>query len=813
MDVRDGDCGSTIACPAPRPKTEHRQESKQPMNTTRSIRTISFAAILATAAYAQTAAPAAPAVPAPAASDQIVSLPTFSVSSEKDTSYLGHEAVSTTRIGVDLSDLAQSVTVINRALIDDIDPTIIAKSLIYVGGAQTGTINWSVDRLMIRGFVGEGDYVDGFRTQTDRNTDLNIIDHVELIKGPSAIFIGNTANTVGGVLNKISKSPTDYNVGTLTVQVGLFDANRADLDIGGPITADKKFMYRLLINRQDSEGYYDHTYDNRSAITPMLAYKFDSGSEAWIKFESFDSHYSSYNGIPISGQTANGLPMGAGGIPIPGVTNQILAIPYQRNLNEDEPYNWRNDKFWRLWGQLTSRLNDHVAIRWAAFDSVDKQRRVESILAPAIGGAGGTVTSSGGVLTYTPSYVVGPTFVPGVTSLNRAITAINPDYQPRREVQNDYIFNFETGPVSHKFLAGLDGIDFPETTKTYSSIGTTSAINPFAPVYPGTVSANIVQNPAPSYLDQNQTFAKIYALETASYWNDRIVVNYGAVRNRVDLGRTTWSFNNTTNVTTVSTVPDQVLYKNLSQFGILIKPLQNVSVFYGQTQNFANNGFDAQNHLQPPQTGQQREIGVKSNWFDGKLTANVSYFDVKQQNNAVNSFPQTSPPSNVLVPGTISRGFDGEWTASLSRNIDLIGAFSAFKAHVPVPAPYNQIPQPADGIVRSDLPVNNVAQNAASISGRYKFTDNMLKGVSVQIGVNWLDKRAITDNSNQEFYGYLPKRTLADAMVQYDTKLIRYQVNIDNVFNTKYIYASRSNQVIVPGTPTNLRVSITYKFF
>jgi iron complex outermembrane recepter protein len=785
----------------------------------RSIIVTVFATALSVSLHAQAAPPPPPEPETPtnadAAKEQALELPKFTVSSEKDSSYLGKEALSTTRIGVPLTDLSQSVTVLNRALIEDIDPTIIAKSFVYVGGAQTGTINWSVDRSMIRGFVGEGDYVDGFRTQTDRNTDLNIIDHAELIKGPSAIFIGNTANTVGGVLNKVSKSPTSYRVGTLTVQMGLFDANRADLDIGGPLTADKKLMFRLLLNRQDSKGYYKHTYDNRSSITPMVEYKFSTDTDVWVKFEKFTSHYSSYNGIPLSGQTANGLPMGQGGVAIPGVTNQMLNIPWKTNLNEDTPLNWRTDRFWRLWGQFTTRLNSHVAVRLAAFDSADWQRRVESILAPAIGGGQGTpvVDASGQLIGWNPSYVVGPTFVPGVTKLNRTVTAINPDYQPRREVQNDYIINFETGPVGHKLLTGFDAIDFPETTKTYSGIGTTSPIDPFNPVFPGTVSVNVDQQPPPSFLDQTQTFAKVYALEMASFFNDRANISFGAIRNRVDLGRTTTTYSAATGVSTTSTVPDQVLYKNLTQFGALVKPLPNLSVFYGQSQNFANNGFDPQNRLQPPQVGRQREVGIKSNWFKNRLTANVSYFDVKQLNNSVPAFPQTVPPSNVLVPGTISRGFDGEWTAKVSNNIDLIGAFSNFKAHVPLPAPYNKINQPADGVVRSDLPVNNVAQKTWAISGRYKFTDATLKGLALQLGVNWLDKRAITDNPNLEFYGYVPARTLADAMIQYDTPRIKYQLNFDNIFNKKYIYASRSNQVIVPGTPTNVRLSVTYKFW
>jgi iron complex outermembrane receptor protein len=776
-------------------------------------------------ALAQMAAPPAPgAAQAPATAEETVALPAFSITTERDTGYVGTEALSTTRVGVPLTDLSQSVMVLNRAFIDAIDPTIVSKSLLYVGGAQTGTISWSVDRNMIRGFVGEGDYVDGFRTQTDRNTDLNLIDHIEVIKGPSAIFIGNTANTVGGVINKISKSPTDFNEGSVTVQVGEFDAAKFDVDIGGPITADKKLMYRVLFLGQDSLGYYNFTYDKRMAVTGMLEYKFTNDTEAWIKAEKFDCHYSSYNGIPISGQTANGLPMGQGGIPIPGVTNRMLNLPYDINLNENNPLNWRTDWFYRIWGQFTTRPNDHLAIRLAVFDSADWQRRVESILSipsyvnkfgnTVSPGAGGSISTDPvtGKPVLNPSYVISPTFIPGTTLLNRAITGINADYQPRREAQNDYVFNFITGPASHKLLIGLDAIDFPETTSTYSGIGTASPINPYNPIYPGTVTDNINQQPPPSFLDQSQTFAKIYGMETASFLDNRVILSWGAARNRVEIGKTSWAFNNVTQVTTPTSVPNQVLYKNLVQYGLLVKPLPNISLFYGQNQNFANNGFDTNNHLQPPQQGSQHEIGIKSNLLHNKVTANISYFDIKQLNNSVPAFPQTVPPSQTLVPGTVSRGFDGDFTAQLTHQIDLMGAFSYFKAHVPLPAPYSLVNQPIDGTVYTDLPVDNVSQHSYSISTRYKFT-GMLKGFAVGVSANYLAKRAITDNSNQEFYGYVPARTLCDALLSYDMEQFKIQLNIDNLFNKKFIYAARSNQVIVPGTPINFRVMFTYKFF
>ena len=87
-----------------------------------------------------------------------------------------------------------------------------------------------------------------------------------------------------------------------------------------------------------------------------------------------------------------------------------------------------------------------------------------------------------------------------------------------------------------------------------------------------------------------------------------------------------------------------------------------------------------------------------------------------------------------------------------------------------------------------------------------------MKGLAIGLGVSYLAKRAVTDNSNMVFYGYVPSRTLVDAVINYRTSRFRFQLNIDNLFDQGYIYSARSNQVIIPGTPLNLRFSITQKF-
>ena len=742
-------------------------------------------------------APNEPAKPSPAAPEETMRLPTFTIRSEREVGYAGQQALSTTRMGVALSDLAQSLVVLNKSFLDDLNPTILAKALNYVGGAQSGTINWSVDRYMIRGFVGEGDYVDGFRTQTDKNTDLNLVDHIEIIKGPSAIFIANQGATVGGVINKISKSPTDYKVGAITVQAGMWDGNRADLDLGGPVSPGSKLLWRLLVAGQDSRGYYDLTYEKRTSILPMLAYRFSEDTEAWIKFESFQSRYSSYNGIPLDGRT-----------------NEIAAVPIKTNFNEGSPSNWRTDRFTRLWGQFTTRPAEFLAIRLAAFDSYDTQRRVESILSPS--GAGIPTVQPDGTVGFAPyaQYVIPPTYTPGQL-VPRTVTAINSDYQPRREFQNDYVINFRTGAASHTLLVGMDFIDYPETTQTYSgspySTAATSGIDPFNPTHPGTIQVDFNQPPA-NLTERSQTFAKAYALETASFLKNRLILSFGVTRNRYALSSASSTYNQNTGVAVAPVIiPETILYKNLVQHGIVLKLRPNVSMFYGYNKNFSANPLQFGQFL-PPQEGAQKEIGLKSDWMGGRVHFSVNHFEVTQLNNSVPAFPQTTPPSQILVPGTVSRGWDGDFTLSFNKNIDVVGSFALMHAHVPLPAPWNLAPQPYDGHVYQNLPVNNVSQHNFAAWTRYKFTNSTFKGLSVGVGVSYLAKRAVTDNANLIFYGYIPRRTLADLAINYQTLRCKYQLNVDNVLNQGYLYSSRSNQVIVPGSPTNLRASVTYKF-
>ncbi len=733
----------------------------------------------------------------PPANEQAVALPAFTVRSQTDDSFVARDAMSTTRTGVELANLAQSVVVINKEFLNDLKPTYISDVMRHIGGGQTGTLTWTGStRYMMRGYTSEGNFVDGFKFPSG-NTNFGIIERVEVIKGPSAIFVTNSSNTVGGMVNKITKSPTSYHVGELTLDAALWDRGTANLDYGGALSGDKKLQYRLLMSGTSYNRYWNNDgRDKRWSIMPMLSYDLTATTKAWIKYEKHNHNYGAYEGVPLDGRTGE------------------AALGSRGNLHEAPPLNWRKADYDVVWGQFTTRPTNFLAVRLAGLSHWENNSRVQSIVNPT--GATTPTRLPDGSFAFLPyaQYTIAPNYVPG--QLIARTTTVNVNRPTSREVQNDYVFSFGTGPAKHTLLAG--GIlRYDDTVQNnYSSGGTStatsSAIDPFNPKFPGTVFVDFAAPPT-NITKRNDVFAKWFVLDTVSLLQDRLILTYGASRNRFSQTSTSQNHNQRTGVTAAQTsVPEKILYKNLIQYSALFKPVPHISVFYGYNVNFAANPIQFGQFL-PAQEGRQTEIGVKTDWMGGRLNVSASYFDIKQLNNTVQPFPQTTPTSFLLVNGVTSKGIDGDISFSVSQNFSLIASFAIFNAESAIHFPWSVTPQPGDGRTYTAMPVNNVSEKNFSIWGRYKFNQGRFKGVAVGLGVSNVAKRAITDNANLIFYGYIPSYTLVDANINYETKRFRYQLRIDNLLNNSdYVYATRSNNVIVPGTPTNIGGSVTYKF-
>jgi len=728
-------------------------------------------------AKAQTPTPTASAAET-ASTEQAVQLPAFEINDEKDTDYVGTTSLSSTRIAVDNSELAQSVKVLNNSFITALNPTMMSDVLEYVGGGQNGALNWTPGRMNIRGFTGDADYMDGFAPTQGSALDSTIYDRFEVIKGPSTIFLAADGSP-GGIENKITKSPLSTPFTTISLQTGIFDGNHAGIDSTGPITKDGKLLYRVVLGESYYNGYYHNVYMHRMTLMPELTYKFTASTTLEIKAELVQTNWPSYNGLPVDPRTG-----------------QMINVPYNSSQDENAPYNWRHDDVRRVWGSFNTRLNDFLALSIRGMNAFDRADRFESITAPWNEGSRVWASAAVAPLTYTG----GP--------IPRSVT--NDDaHNTYRDLQADLNFNYTAKYFTELFLLGAEDRDTPGRTTTYSGHDTTS---PWYPYAQNTVPIITTSTIPSAYTETQSLFQRIYAMETLKLFDDRVILTYGADKAKV-YGS---NFNYLTNA---SFVP-YTLYKNLIQWGLVIKVLPGVSVFTGFNQNFAANGVGTYNGVAnvalPPKLGEQHEVGIKTDFLNHRVTANVSFFDINQQNNTVPSFPLDPTNPNILIPGVVSRGFDGDFTWKVSSNLYLIASAANYSAKsILGPAVNGVFVQPGTGHVAvGSIPVDNTAEQTESLYGLYNFDNvGMFKGLSVGLGENFQSKRAVTDGPDQVFWGYVPGRTLVDSSINYQyNRHIKYTVTIDNLLDKKYIYSVRSENVQIPGTPINAKFQVSYTF-
>ena len=112
------------------------------------------------------------------------------------------------KLPADLRDVAQSVTVVNKALMQSQGANSLADALrnvsgITLGGAEGGQIG---NNINLNGFSARTDvYLDGFRDRAQYYRDTFALDSVEVLMGPSSMLFGR--GSTGGAINQVSKKP------------------------------------------------------------------------------------------------------------------------------------------------------------------------------------------------------------------------------------------------------------------------------------------------------------------------------------------------------------------------------------------------------------------------------------------------------------------------------------------------------------------------------------------------------------------------------------------------------------------------------
>jgi len=235
----------------------------------------------------------APAHTAPTIAEDTVQLSPFEVLADKDTGYRASGTLSGTRLRTDLRDVAGSVSVVTKDLMNDLGANNLADLLVYTNGTEVsglggnmsafdvGSTNIDVDQVnrqpgsivRIRG-IGSGttgsDQARDFFT-TDIPSDSYNVDRIEINRGPNAMLFG--LGSPSGVVNaSLLKAKLNRTEGSVEFKYGRFGTYRGSLDHNQVLIKDQ-LAVRIATLHGNQKYMQEPAHDKTERYYGTLSFK------------------------------------------------------------------------------------------------------------------------------------------------------------------------------------------------------------------------------------------------------------------------------------------------------------------------------------------------------------------------------------------------------------------------------------------------------------------------------------------------------------------------------------------------------------
>ena len=176
------------------------------------------------------------------------------------------------RLDIPDRDLPVQVNSIPQELLQQQGVNDMTGALRNASGVQAQRFYGVYEQYTIRGFnAADVMLVDGMRTEAILNrfnTQLNNVDRIEVLKGPSSVLYGGDA--VGGAINILRKKPQGTRAYDFTYKGGRFNSHQVAGGVTGPISG-YKWLYRVDASQDYSKGWRE-AGANRLNVSPSLTW-------------------------------------------------------------------------------------------------------------------------------------------------------------------------------------------------------------------------------------------------------------------------------------------------------------------------------------------------------------------------------------------------------------------------------------------------------------------------------------------------------------------------------------------------------------
>ncbi|MEJ7682593.1 MAG: TonB-dependent receptor [Segetibacter sp.] len=614
-------------------------------------------------------------------------------------------------------------------------------------------------------------FKNGARINSGAIPEMSSLESVEVLKGSSAILYGQVSP--GGIINMITRQPKFNFGGEVSFRAGSYNLYKPAFDVYGPIS--KSIAFRINGTFESAKSYRDMVSSKRYYVNPSFLFKLGKKTELLV-----EGDYLKHNFTPDFGIGS------LDGTKIPDVsrsaffgtswqyakTTQATTIAALKHSFND---NWQ--------------INTSLSYQNYGRDYFSSER----IQADSVG----DWTRPLGRTNTNENYYAGQVNLTG---------------------------KFKTKGLEHTLLAGVDADRYITTNYTFS-------IPAVDGLPAGSYDKINILNPL-KYVQRTDIPAtkKIRKVE--------LPVNCGGIYIQ-DLVKLSFKLNllaglcysyvysnqpDSTNLITNSRSKGNSKYDNAfsPRLGMVYKPLTTTSVFVSYSNSFTvNSGTDIDGKTLDPSIIDQYELGVKNDFFKGRLSANITAYRIKN-----NNLSQTAPylkdgvtPNNnsaikALVGETTSDEAEVDLAGQPAKGLDVLAGYSYNFIR------YTKIPVAAGNYVEGERLVNNPA-HTANASVFYTFTSSKIKGLKLGASAFCIGKRfggwntdiLKTDPVIQYRNRLIPVAgfTTIDISAGYTYNKISFMTKVSNLTNT-FNYYVHENYSINPIPPTQFAATVAYRF-
>lgn len=725
-------------------------------------------------------------------------LQTVEVTGRKERGYANTVSYGGTKTAADIKDVPQSIQYITKELMQDQGAVRMTDVVKNVSGVNQYTF---YDDVAIRGFRNQGgvgssssnQLFNGLRTFNGfwRQNLLNYLERVEIIKGPASALFGN-ANP-GGTINKVTKKPLDTTRRSVNFQLGSYNTMRTNADFTGPMNKEKSLLYRLNLGYENANSFRDLLFDKNIIIAPSISYIASKDTRI-----NFDVVYNKSNSRLDRGQSIFG-------------STDLYSTPISLNVADVNDY--LNEETYLVTASLSHRITDHLTFNTSFLRTGYRQDLFEHrSTAFAVDKQGKQIQE---------------------LALRRVINRHNEQYS---DSFTGYLSgDFETGTLKHQVIAGYDynnsliplgssqqdasGYRLKDGTVATKYVAKDSAKYEFYS-YKGkmiprpnvtsfdlTTNTHSLQDINGYIYSANNTDVVVpfYSQQHSVYVQDQVSIN----RLKILLGLRYDIFLSdlgyaTSNVTRVKQ------HALLPRVGATYEINRNINAYATYTTGYSPQEASSQNASAggpfDPMESYLIEAGVKTDWFNKRLSATASIYKIEQKNALYNAQDPDFPDRLIQVGKDISKGIEMDIVGNVLPNLNIIMTYA-----------YNDaVLQGAQGGADSlynNQQKPNAPKHMGSLWAKYQFMSRSLNGLGFGAGTYYVGKRTFGFQGQQSILPTPgPAYLLFNAAVYYKMDKVQVQFNMNNLTNKTHWVGGYDSSRLYPGAPRNWLTSITYTF-